>query len=939
MHLASISWFLQDPSTLGTMGNDIHLLRGGAASQDLRPSVALIFETDPGDPATLKDQEITADKLGSNPTLAALLSPAKVVFSATFTLRPEHEITIDPDTGAVTAGIPTAADLAAAGGQINNFLLQAAVTPAGKTSPLTTLIRVQLHGQIDPTHVTLSPTGLTLRTAIDATRSNRFGVLAQFDDGVVGDVSLSPGLTWTLLQKDSGGNLVPVPVNPTSKDFELVEGGNVVVAMGANGFILANDDFVSDVFVKCSVSLNGTTSVDTQPGQVFSGGPWLDQNPLPVRFIDGDGVNNVANLPNVLILPDGFREEDKGVFEEMARRLVADIRSSRSAEPYRSFLVNRSMNYFSSFIASREFGCSVLYELNPLVPGALASPSPQPEVPPVTGATELGQLIYVVGLPIPADANLAVGDAITRWGKLYGDAFTTTVSASVLQGGLYARWTTLAGRTLAVEHDTALGMSYGLRTSAAFGSAQGVIGFNSFRAQASDLRARLSTVAAVLDNVGAQLPALWKAPQDPDTDTFPTHKDNARVIILCAGLPAAGTTRPAINMAAVGLGGIIRPIAVKEFTPPPSGPADGWNVLDVDPGTPTSQVEAAMLGTFLHEMSHGFACGDEYGGSDSPPDHTELGFTQAFGNIVLDSTLRGASPNQNDPFDMAHAFWGAAPRIRAAGILVKSPEKLGSQYRITLTPKQADPFKALGLKTGDPLFLRARPILPAITKLAPTGSTLQPPDFTLGISPQLSFQGFDSSGGSDDALLVTVAGGASLASTWNVPALIPPFNPILLAPTLGKSGTPLPLLSPVLAQYFATGGAVPMSRSPGLACVPESSLPLDKAQTIPAQQTVNNMPNAITNKVGIKFLSMVVGLYDGGAVTDCGVYHPTGYCAMRSSSQWVAFRPKPYPRLFRIGGTTEFCHVCRYLLIDVVDPTLHGFFDGLYDHLYVESAT
>jgi hypothetical protein len=51
----------------------------------------------------------------------------------------------------------------------------------------------------------------------------------------------------------------------------------------------------------------------------------------------------------------------------------------------------------------------------------------------------------------------------------------------------------------------------------------------------------------------------------------------------------------------------------------------------------------------------------------------------------------------------------------------------------------------------------------------------------------------------------------------------------------------------------------------------------------------------------------VVALYDGGDTFLCGIYHPTGSCNMRSK-----------------GSKTGFCQVCRYIMIDQIDPTKHN---------------
>ena len=67
-----------------------------------------------------------------------------------------------------------------------------------------------------------------------------------------------------------------------------------------------------------------------------------------------------------------------------------------------------------------------------------------------------------------------------------------------------------------------------------------------------------------------------------------------------------------------------------------------------------------------------------------------------------------------------------------------------------------------------------------------------------------------------------------------------------------------------------------------------------------------------------------MGLYEGGVVHDCDVYHPTGICLMKTKT-------------FDGGGgerSYQFCPVCRYAMVDLLDPTLHGRMDDLYQPRY-----
>ena len=62
----------------------------------------------------------------------------------------------------------------------------------------------------------------------------------------------------------------------------------------------------------------------------------------------------------------------------------------------------------------------------------------------------------------------------------------------------------------------------------------------------------------------------------------------------------------------------------------------------------------------------------------------------------------------------------------------------------------------------------------------------------------------------------------------------------------------------------------------------------------------------------------IVGAFEGGHDFGCDVLHPTGACMMRS--QVLA------------GGRAiyTFCPVCRYVIVDAIDPSQHGRIDADY---------
>jgi hypothetical protein len=67
-------------------------------------------------------------------------------------------------------------------------------------------------------------------------------------------------------------------------------------------------------------------------------------------------------------------------------------------------------------------------------------------------------------------------------------------------------------------------------------------------------------------------------------------------------------------------------------------------------------------------------------------------------------------------------------------------------------------------------------------------------------------------------------------------------------------------------------------------------------------------------------IPFIVGLYEGGAGNKTGMFHATGNCVMNST-----------------GKGARYCHVCRYVLVDAIDPSKHYFIDPDHDEIYPQA--
>lgn len=133
-------------------------------------------------------------------------------------------------------------------------------------------------------------------------------------------------------------------------------------------------------------------------------------------------------------------------------------------------------------------------------------------------------------------------------------------------------------------------------------------------------------------------------------------------------------------------------------------------------------------------------------------------------------------------------------------------------------------------------------------------------------------------------------------------------NYFLIAPYWIDSSTYQELVHPITKNWIEQNNKAIVEKSE-----------FNQIQTIEGTGSVFEV---FTNK------SNVVGLYAGGSgLTGYseGVYHATGFCIMRNTD------PKDNDRN---SIANSFCQICRYILVDQIDPTLHPILDKEYGNDY-----
>jgi len=105
--------------------------------------------------------------------------------------------------------------------------------------------------------------------------------------------------------------------------------------------------------------------------------------------------------------------------------------------------------------------------------------------------------------------------------------------------------------------------------------------------------------------------------------------------------------------------------------------------------------------------------------------------------------------------------------------------------------------------------------------------------------------------------------------------------------------------------------------------------PLNAADADPPNRPCSGLPlptpTGATNFPGGRapvpptYSAWIVGLYENGFEYDCDVYRPTGVCLMRTQH----YLDKPS----KTESAYQLCPVCRYAMVDLIDPSKHGAID------------
>ena len=809
-----------------------------------------------------------------------------VKFQALFIDAPKaHGVTLNEDTGEITVDASWTA-----GTRLRSF-----VVLCGASEPqniFSRRIRVYIHERMD--RMWLSPYSATTHqgslTVRKGTQTMRFSVMAEFDDEVVGDIT-----NWSPFHPPepadrtfvrAAGSAVPV-LDWSSSRGDVVDVNPKTGVLTGNAFAAIPNPTITARWPPPPAAATKVASGTAICAPAWNAGVRL------TRVGQGPGFAGMddEDVHNLLFLPDGFADTpaDQAAFRRFVRDIVSSLTYHPRTRPFDLFAGN--FNYFLAWVPSPDAGISVLNELDRLPPGgpgAAARPIPPPTPPPgqpdqpPQRLWELMEIVNEVGLPAPkvdtpgSPLGTATAGRLHDWIELYGrEVADGLVDANGVVNPNYTDWLDLSDRVVLNERDTAFHVAMGERPAIEPVTVDRGLQFNDLRMADDDLDLFLG---ALEDDHGDSIPRVWVS----------GGKDDDLVVILCRSNRIGGSN------AGRGAGGHYLAVTLDKdgFHHVVDNP-DG-NGFDVDPDVVPRTVPLETWITVAHELAHSWGLNDEYGGFGliDLNSAAELG---AYGNAQPRSELLAGVGANLETVDLKWRW----PRIVKAGVLAQAVDDTShtgaGPFRLRLKRHHGDPFGR-----GDVIRLRTRPLLDPAIKVSDR----------LKISRML---------GDGDELEAVLPPG----STLTVGDF--PVGSVVMAPRREPDPDP---------AHDVYGDDLELVHKSVRDRIDLTNNPLNAAAGDPPNRPcpgTADTPTGATNFPGgapkpPRYSSWIVGLYENARQFDCEVYRPTGVCIMRQNL--YLDRKDGRERAY------QFCPVCRYVMVDLIDPSKHGAIDRDYHPRY-----
>ena len=646
---------------------------------------------------------------------------------------------------------------------------------------------------------------------------------------------------------------------------------------------------------------------------------------IPVRVVDyttarrdlvplrAPGVDQFADRHNLVFVAEGFRAEDRALFDQIVERATSDMFGKPRHQPYG--LLEKSFNVFKAFAPSRERAVTVGFRVTdgqpPLKPGV-----PIPFDSAVSaGRYTLEELVAIVGLPMRNEqrANLPA---------LWARSDLPNFQPGRVDPLLVEAWKTHQSVGILQAHDTFFGLHIGRRLAdrtsrtgdptppPAGGDVEGDPALRRFIARLHEFYIDLEAPARSLRNDPRRHPPELYATADrtnalnsvsrylgglqysitpfqpvgqswaPDDRVFQRSRGLVAMVALDNFHCGTNINNSSATALSVNSNDLVS-FEYRNLRPHQANVPDQREMRrtpgDIKPSF------GDVVDKVAHELGHSFNLLDEYEDFGGRPDSDAQVTVDIDGdNVAMLGFIHRQEPGRENEIDPDRVKWLGLPRMRVSSRLLAPTTRIAAGLLVTVDP--TDLAQWVYGQEDIAGFIAIRNF-----------NIGAPPNRQLPLSTSADqiITGLSIVGEIDEAAGTFVLTGPSL------PAQAPVFGTgsVVYVQAVNSFGVPkVAVEQPVLA--YLRSASRPLNIDPNT----------DEPKTEPDDPV--DIPG-FEHKTCKGFRT--IGVYEGAVHFARGRYRPAGACKMRAS-----------------GGEDEageFCFVCKWLIVNRVDAGMHRFLD------------
>lgn len=695
-------------------------------------------------------------------------------------------------------------------------------------------------------------------------------------------------------------------------------GTDLIGDITGHGYVQLTSPDPGKVAVTPEGRLRGVTETTT-PVNITGTFPGQPPRQLPVRVVDytrrrrdlfpvqAPDLARFQEMHNIVFVSEGFTEADRGVFDEIVTKAVDEIFNDKRHEPYA--MLEGSFNIFKAFVPSQQHTLTTGFR----VTDGDAGIGPKAPIPFNTQTSDdpniytLEELVAIVGLP-------KRGENRPNLKAVWGAQGLTNFRPEKVDDKLIEAWK--AHQSVGILHaqDTFFGMHLGRRwadRSSGFSDpAKPMVTRPATDAPGDPMKNFVARVYEFYTTFPTRImtPDPRRHPPELQASAGFTNPGNAIVAYL-KGLDYAFAPFHAVGPVWEPDDTRFKPSRGLVALITHDGVIDGTNLNNntltaltmarhsrlsfayADPNDkremrrqPPAKIEPDfqdITDTIAHEFGHSFNLLDEY--EDFGEDDPDAGSTVDLGgdNVTRLGVVRfGAAPSRD--IDPSKVKWFSLLRMRVSARLTAPSQQTGTAIKVTIDKRYMAKWVEARAESAE-VHLRN-------FKVGPQGQQLP---LATGFDQYLT--------GLRITDLDVAQGTITLTGLVLPPAGAPPFatGSALFVPLRDDQGQLVTVVEKKVLDHLATTHKV-----------------LNVDPDISKRNKEPDHPVSISGFKAPCKSSKLIGIYEGADRRAGGNYRPAGNCKMRTQADTDQ------------GG--EFCFVCKWLIVNRVDPHYHAILSGMF---------